>query len=242
MKAVWVITKRELSGFFDSLMAYILLVLFLGLSGFFTWLFGQDIFTRDQASLEVFFNVAYWSLFFFIPTITMRMLAEENRGRTIEMLATKAISDWQIVIGKFLACWMLVIVALLCTVPYYISVANLGPIDHGAVIGGYLGLLFISAVYVSIGIFTSSLTSNQIVAILLALFVGIFFQIIFDLLASGMTGTLAGILNYLSLNTHYESIARGVVDSKNMIYFISLVFLGLFLAQTILSKRNWSEA
>lgn len=242
MKAVWVITKRELSGFFDSLMAYILLVLFLGLSGFFTWLFGQDIFTRDQASLEVFFNVAYWSLFFFIPTITMRMLAEENRGRTIEMLATKAISDWQIVIGKFLACWMLVIVALLCTVPYYISVANLGPIDHGAVIGGYLGLLFISAVYVSIGIFTSSLTSNQIVAILLALFVGIFFQIIFDLLASGMTGTLAGILNYLSLNTHYESIARGVVDSKNLIYFISLVFLGLFLAQTILSKRNWSEA
>jgi len=242
MKAVWVITKRELSGFFDSLMAYILLVLFLGLSGFFTWLFGQDIFTRDQASLEVFFNVAYWSLFFFIPTITMRMLAEENRGRTIEMLATKAISDWQIVIGKFLACWMLVIVALLCTVPYYISVANLGPIDHGAVIGGYLGLSFISAVYVSIGIFTSSLTSNQIVAILLALFVGIFFQIIFDLLASGMTGTLASILNYLSLNTHYESIARGVVDSKNLIYFISLVFLGLFLAQTVLSKRNWSEA
>ncbi len=242
MKAVWVITKRELSGFFDSLMAYILLVLFLGLSGFFTWLFGQDIFTRDQASLEVFFNVAYWSLFFFIPTITMRMLAEENRGRTIEMLATKAISDWQIVIGKFLACWMLVIVALLCTVPYYISVANLGPIDHGAVIGGYMGLLFISAVYVSIGIFTSSLTSNQIVAILLALFVGIFFQIIFDLLASGMTGTLASILNYLSLNTHYESIARGVVDSKNLIYFISLAFLGLFLAQTVLSKRNWSEA
>lgn len=240
MANVLTITKRELQGFFDSLMAYILLILFLGLSGFFTWLFGQNVFKIDQASLTVFFSVAYWTLFFFIPTLTMRMLAEENRSGTLEMLSTKAIDDWQIVFGKFLACWLLVLIALACTLPYYLTVANIGNIDHGATIGGYLGLALISAAYTGIGLFTSSLTSNQIVAVLLALFVGIFFQILFGLISNNLTGWLSNIFHYLDFNTHYESISRGVIDTKNIIYLLSVTFGGLFTAQIILSKRNWA--
>lgn len=241
MTNVLIITKRELQGFFDSLMAYILLILFLGLSGFFTWLFGQNVFRIDQASLTVFFSVAYWTLFFFIPTITMRMLAEENRSGTLEMLSTKAVNDWEIVTGKFLACWVLVLIALACTIPYYVTVANIGNIDHGATIGGYLGLILISAAYTGIGLFTSSLTSNQIVAVLLALLVGIFFQFLFGLISDNLTGWLSEIFHYLNFNTHYNSISRGVIDSKNIIYLLSVTFAALFTAQIILSKRNWSQ-
>src|SRR3990172_7371782 len=104
MPAIWIIAKREINSFFDSLMAYILIVVFLGLSGFFTWLYGNDIFLRGQASLDAFFGISFWSLFFFIPAITMKTLAEENKTGTIELLITKSVSDWQIVTGKFLAC------------------------------------------------------------------------------------------------------------------------------------------
>jgi len=154
------------------------------------------------------------------------------------MLATKAIDDWQIVAGKFLACWGLVLIALACTIPYYITIANIGNIDHGATVGGYLGLALISAAYTGIGIFTSSLTNNQIVAVLTALFIGIFFQFAFGLISNSVGGWGGELFRYLSFNTHYESISRGVIDSKNIIYLLSVTFAGLFTAQTILSKRN----
>ena len=118
MSKVWIITKRELASFFDSLIAYVMIVLFLGLSGTFTWLVGTNVFLINQASMQVFYSIAFWSLFFFIPAITMRMIAEENRAGTIELLITKAVSDSQIVWGKFLACFILVIIALVCTLPY----------------------------------------------------------------------------------------------------------------------------
>jgi len=241
MKSIWIITKRELSALFDSLIAYLMIIIFLGLSGFFTWLFGNNVFLINQASLNVFFSISYWTLFFFIPAITMRTLAEETGSGTIELLSTKAINDWQIVIGKFLSSFFLVAIALACTLPYYFTVANLGNIDHGAVIGGYLGLLVTSAAYVSIGIFASSTTNNQIVAFLLALFIGIFFQLLFDILASGSTGIIGSTFNYLSARVHYDSMARGVVDSRDLIYFVSLIFLGLALAQTMLSRKNWQN-
>src|ERR1051325_4026029 len=190
MNKIWIIAGRELHSFFDSLMAYIMLVAFLGFSGFFTWLYGSDIFLRNQADLQVFFSIAYWTLFFFIPAITMRMFAEENKSGTIELLLTKAVTDWQIIFGKFLACLILIGVALLLTLPYYITVWKLGPIDHGAVWTGYIGLLLMSATYISIGLFTSSITNNQIVAFLLAIFIGIFFHIIFDVLANSFAGTI----------------------------------------------------
>lgn len=239
MNKIWVLTRKELASYFDSLIAYVMIILFLGLSGFFTWLFGNSIFLIGQADLQVFFSISYWTLFFFIPAITMRSLAEETRAGTIELLSTKAVSDWQIVLGKFLACFLLVGIALACTIPYYITVANLGHIDHGATIGGYVGLLLFSAMYISIGIFSSSITNNQIVAFLLALFIGIFFHILFDVIASQMTGALGDIFNYLSARTHFESISRGVVDTRDIIYFLSIIFVGLLMSETMLSKRNW---
>ena len=176
MNPIWIIAKRELNSFFDSLVAYIMLIAFLGFSGFFTWLFGGDIFFVKEASLQVFFGVAFWTLFIFIPAITMRQLAEERKTGTIEMLLTKSVNNRQMVLGKWLACFLLVAIALLFTLPYYFTVASLGEIDHGATISGYLALLLMSAMYVSIGIFASSLTNNQIVAFLLALMIGIFFH------------------------------------------------------------------
>jgi ABC-2 type transport system permease protein len=238
MQAIWVITKRELNSFFDSLIAYIMLVLFLGFSGFFTWLFGSDVFLVGQASLQSFFSIAYWSLFFFIPALTMRLLAEENKTGTIELLLTKAVTDRQVVIGKFLSTLLLVGIALLFTLPYVITLANIGTIDTGAIACGYLGLLLMSASYISIGLYASSITNNQIVAFLAALFIGLFFHIIFDALASNFTGWLGSVFSTLSMSDHFDSISRGVVDTRDLIYFLSIVAVGLLLAELSLTKRN----
>lgn len=238
MTQIWIIAKRELKSFFDSLMAYVLIVLFLGFSGFFTWIFGSDIFMVNQASLQVFFGISYWTLFFFIPAITMGMLSEERKSGTLELLVTKPVSDWQIVWGKFLAALLLIGITLVLTMPYYITIACIGKMDHGAVWMGYLGLLLMSASYISMGLFASSITNNQIVAFLLTLFIGIFFQLIFGLLANASTGWFASLMSYLSIQTHYESMSRGVIDSKDLIYFFSLIFLGLFGTNLALSKRN----
>ena len=241
MAKIRIIAIRELKSFFDSLIEYILLVVFLGLSGFFTWLFGSDIFFIGQATLQPFFSVAYWTLFFFIPALTMRMIAEENKSGTIELLLTKSISDREVVLGKFLACLLLIVIALVLTLPYYITLSFIGNVDHGAVWCGYLGLLLMSTVYISIGLFASSLTSNQIVAFLLSLFIGVFFLIIFNVLASDSTGIIGEVLSYLSLQTHFESVSRGVIDSKDIIYFLSISLLGIILAETMLSKRNITD-
>ena len=238
MKEIWIITKRELQAYFDSLMAYILLILFLGFSGFFTWIYGSDIFFVKQASLLVFFNIAYWTLFFFIPALTMRLLSEENRSGTIELLLTKPVTDWQVIIAKFLSALLLIIAALVLTLPYYITVSSLGNMDNGAVFSGYLALIFISAMYIAIGIFTSSVTNNQIVAYLLALSIGIFFQIIFQMLSTNFTGVLGQVTDYLSINSHFESMTRGVIDSRDIIYFLSVIFMGLVFAETMLLKKR----
>jgi ABC-2 type transport system permease protein len=238
MHAVWTITKRELGSFFDSLIAYIMLVLFLGFSGFFTWLLGSDIFLAGQASLESFFAVAYWSLFFFIPALTMRLLAEERKTGTIELLLTKAVTDREVVIGKFLSTLILVLIALVFTLPYIITIANIGNADIGQILCGYLGLTLMSAMYISIGLYTSSVTSNQIVAFLAALFIGLFFHIIFGMLAQQFTGWIGQVFEALSLNTHFESISRGVLDTRDLIYFLSVIVIGLFLAELSLTKRK----
>lgn len=238
MNKVWIIATRELKSFFDSLMAYVLLILFLGLSGFFTWLFGRDVFFVGQASLSVFFEVGYWTLFFFIPAITMGMISEEKRSGTFEILVTRSVTDWQIILGKFLAAWLLVFIAILLTMPYYITVSQIGNIDHGATIGGYTGLLLIGAAYCGIGIFASSLTENQVIAFLVTLLTGLLFQIVFVVLYSQLSGTGAQLFYFLSFNTHYESLSRGVADSRNFIYLLSIAFAGLYGARAVLSVRN----
>ncbi len=241
MEKIWIITKRELASFFDSLIAYVMIILFLGLSGTFTWLVGTNVFVSGQASMQIFFGIAFWSLFFFIPAITMRMIAEENKAGTIELLITKAVTDSQIVWGKFFACFLLVLIALVCTLPYYITISQLGNIDDGAVIGGYFGLLLLSASYISIGLFSSSLTQNQIVAFLVALFIGIFFQLLFDVIGNSFTGGPGSLFNFLSMSAHFESISRGVVDSRDLVYFFSIIILGIISSQVMLSKRNWQS-
>lgn len=238
MHAIWIIAKRELSSFFDSLIAYIMLVLFLGFSGFFTWLLGSDIFLVGQASLESFFAIAYWTLFIFIPALTMRLLAEEKKTGTIELLLTRAVSDRQVVAGKFLSTLLLVIIALTFTFPYVVTLANIGNIDVGQILCGYLGLVLLSAMYISIGLYASSITSNQIVAFLTALFIGLFFHIIFGMLARQFTGWIGQIFQALSVSTHFESISRGVLDSRDLIYFVSIIIIGLFLTELSLTKRK----
>jgi ABC-2 type transport system permease protein len=238
MNPIWVIAKRELNANFDSLIAYIILVAFLGFSGFFTWLFGADVFFRKQADLDVFFGVAKWTLFFFIPAITMRQFAEEKRTGTIELLLTKNVSDRQVVVGKFLSCFLMVVIALAFTIPYYVSVASLGNLDHGATLCGYLGLMLMSAAYIAIGLFASSITNNQIVAFLLALFIGIFFHFLFDAVSSGMTGWLGQFLNMLSISGHFDSISRGVIDTKDLFYFAAIIAIGLFMTELNIAKRR----
>jgi len=238
MHATWIIAKRELASFFDSLIAYIMLVLFLGFSGFFTWLLGSDIFYTGQASLESFFNVAYWTLFFFIPALTMRLLAEEKKSGTVELLLTKAVTDRQIVIGKFLSALLLVMIALTFTIPYSITVAAIGNLDTGQVICGYLGLILMSSMYISIGLYTSSTTTNQIVAFLAAMFTGLFFHIIFGMLSQQFSGWVGEVFDYLNVSSHFESISRGVLDSRDLIYFFSLTVVGIFLSELSLTKRQ----
>jgi ABC-2 type transport system permease protein len=238
MNTIWIIAKRELGSFFDSLIAFIMIVLFLGFSGFFTWISGSDIFLVGQANLRAFFGIAYWTLFFFIPALTMRLIAEEKKTGTIEMLLTKAVTDRQVIIGKYLATLILITIALAFTIPYVITVSKIGNLDAGGVICGYLALILMSAAYTSIGLFTSSITNNQIVAFLSALFIGLFFHIIFEVIAGGMTGFLGQVINSLSLTVHFESLSRGVVDSKDLIYFGSIIYMGIFLSEISLSKRN----
>lgn len=240
MSHIWTICKREVNAFFDSLIAYIMLVVFLGISGLFTWLFGgNDIFFVGQASLSSFFGVAFWTLFFFIPAVTMRMISEEERAGTLELLATKPVSRFQIIAGKWLAAWLLIVISLALTLPYYFTVASLGPIDHGATVSGYLALLLISAVYTSIGVFTSSLTSNQIVAFIGSLFIAVFFQMLFGQMASILPDFLADIAEFLSLNEHYQTMSRGVVGISNITYMLSLTLLGFLFASAALKRRSW---
>ncbi len=238
MKTIWIITSRELNSFFDSLIAFVMLVLFLGFSGFFTWISGADIFIVGQASLKTFFSIAYWTLFFFTPALTMRLISEEKKTGTIEMLLTKAVTDRQVILGKYIATLLLIIIALAFTLPYVITISQLGNLDVGGTVCGYLALILMSAAYASIGMFASSITSNQIVAFLTALFIGLFFHIIFEVMAGSMTGFVGGIVNSLSLSTHFESLSRGVVDSRDLVYFGSIIFMGLFLSEVSLSRRN----
>lgn len=238
MRPIWTIAKQELKSHFDSLMAYILLTLFLGFSGLFTWMYGNDIFIVGQASLQVFFSIAYMTLFFVIPALTMRSLAEETRSGTIELLLTKPINHQQIVWGKFVATLLLVVIALVLTLPYYITVSSIGNIDHGVVMSGYFGLLLMSSTYIGIGLFASSITNNQIVSFLLALLIGVFFHFLFGVFSSNLSGIFGQMFYYLSMNTHFESITRGVIDTKDLVYFITLTYAGIFLAEKSLQTKT----
>jgi len=171
----------------------------------------------------------------------MRLIAEERHSGTLEMVLTKPVSEWQLIFGKYLSILVLILITLILTLPYYITVASIGPIDNGATITGYLGLLLLSAAYISIGIFASTLASNQIVSILLALFIGVFFHLIFGMLGNAIPGTIGNTLDYLSVSSHFQSVIRGVIDTRDIMFFVALVFAGLIGSEAVLLSRNVSK-
>ena len=238
MSRTWTIARRELASFFDSLIAFILLVVFLGVSGIFTWMLGSDVFLRGQADLQAFFGIAYWALYLFVPALTMRTLAEERRSGTLDLLLSRSVSDWQVVLGKFWASLLLIAIALACTLPYYLTVAWLGDLDHGAAWSGYLALFLLGAAYVSIGVYASSITDNQIVAFLVALTINTCLHLLLPFIAGNFTGVAGSVLEFLGTPQHFQSMGRGVVDSRDLLYFLSVVVLGLTAAEINLAKRG----
>jgi len=227
--------KKELKSFFDSPIAYIVITIFLLISG---WFFFSDLFLVNQASLRNLFNIVPFIFMFFVPAITMRLISEEKRSGTIEVLLTLPVKDHQIILGKFLAGMILVSVAVILTLIYTITLSMLGDLDSGSVIAGYIGLIFLGATYLSIGIFTSSLTQNQIVAFITS-FLIIFVLYMLDKVLIFVPGFLASFLEYLSVDYHFSNISRGVIDSRDVIYYLSIIFLFLFLAVRALESRKW---
>lgn len=238
MKQILNIINRELNTFFDSLMGYILILMFLGFAGFFTWIYGQDIFFIGQASLDNFFTISYWSLFFLIPALTMRSIAGELKAGTLELLLTKPITHWEIILGKFGSCFLLICICLLPTLIYYFTLMTIGSVDHSAVIFAYIGLLLMSSVYISIGLLTSSMSSNPIIAYLFSLFIGLFLHIIFGFISQGLINPIGTILHHISLYTHFESMARGVFDLADFVYFISISIFALYVTRLVIAAKQ----
>jgi len=240
------IFRKEINSFFSSLIAYVVIGVFLVLMGLVMWVFPDySVLDGGYANLDTLFSIAPLIFLFLIPAVTMRTLAEEKQSGTIELLVTRPISDWQIVGGKFLACFVLVAFALLPTLLYYFTVSHLGApvgnLDGGGILGSYIGLLFLAAAFVSIGVFASSLTNNQIIAFILATFLCFFFFLAFDFLSRlpVFFGKSDDVVQGLGIQAHYDSMSRGVLDTRDLVYFGSLI--AVFLAATVLSlgKRKW---
>jgi ABC-2 type transport system permease protein len=234
MENILCIFRREFRSYFDSPVAYIVLMFFLLIAGYF---FTSNLFLVNQANLRTIFGIIPLLFVLFVPAISMRLLAEEKKSGTIELLFTYPIRDSEIVIGKYLAALGLIAVLLIFTFLYPLSVSTLGNLDAGQVISGYIGLFLMGAAYLAIGIFASSITENQIVAFIVALVVSFFFFIL-DKILFFVPTSLANILEYLAIEYHFQNVARGVIDSRNLIYFFSMIFVGLLLASHALSRRK----
>ncbi|HET6273938.1 MAG TPA: ABC transporter permease [Bacteroidota bacterium] len=229
------IYRRELRSYFNSPVAYVVIVVFLAIIG---WFFTSNLFLMNVASLRIVFELVPLIFLFFVPAVTMRLLAEEKKSGTLELLTTKPVRDVEIVLGKFLAAWTLLAASLAPTVLYLVSVMAIGKIDMGPVFTGYLGLLLMGAVYIGIGLLASSLTENQIVAFILS-FLIVFALFMMDKILIYVPEGFASTIEFLAIDYHFSNIARGVIDSRNIIYFGSLLGFSLFLATVSLQRRKW---
>lgn len=238
--------QKEIRSFFGSIIGYLVILVYLLINGVFLWLFpgNFNILDGGYASLGNLFTISPWVFLFLIPALSMRLFADEKKAGTMEILLTKPLSDLQIVLAKYAAGLVLLVLALLPTLVYYYSVVTLGNpagnIDSGGAFGSYIGLLFLGAAFLGIGLFASSLTDNQIVAFLLAMFLCFFVFYGFDQIAGfALFGSADLLILKLGINEHYVSMSRGVVDSRDVLYFFSVIALFLGATRVVIQSRKW---
>jgi ABC-2 type transport system permease protein len=241
MKNVWVVAKRELSSYFTSPIAYIFLVIFLLLTGFFTFTAGQ-FFERGEASLGAFFGWHPWLYLVLVPAVGMRLWAEERRAGTIELLMTMPITAAQAILGKFLASWIFLAVALALTFPVVLTVNVLGSPDNGMIFAGYLGSFFLAGAYLAVTCMTSALTRNQVVAFILSVVVCLFlilagFNPVTDLLTRWASPDFIDTVAAFSVVTHFDGFQKGVIDTRDLFFFLSVIGFSLFATSVILRNR-----
>lgn len=237
---------KEIKSFLSSLIGYIAMAVFLVLTGLFLWVFpgNFNILDLGYSDMEPLFTLAPWVFMFLIPAITMRTFSEEQRTGTIELLLTRPLTDLQIILAKILAGIVLVLLALLPTLIYTLSVYLLGNpvgnLDMGGTWGSYIGLVFLASAFVSIGVFASSITPNQVVAFIVAVFLCFFVFVGFDSISSfAVMGPLDSLVQKLGILEHYHSMSRGVIDSRDVVYFVVLFTVFVLLTKTVLQSRKW---
>ena len=238
MNAVVTIVKRELGAYFSSPVAYVFLVIFLLLTGFFTFTAGS-FFERGEASLAAFFGWHPWIYLMVVPAIGMRLWAEERRSGTLELLFTMPISTWQAILGKFLASWLFIGLALALTFPAVVTVNLLGEPDNGAIFAGYLGSFFLAGTYLAITCMTSAMTRNQVVAFILSVVICLFlvlagFNPVTDLMTRWASPAVVDTVAAFSVVTHFDGFQRGVIDTRDLFFFLSVIGFSLFATGVIL--------
>ncbi len=236
------IAKRELRGYFASPVAFVFIVIFLLLSGFFTFMLAR-FFENGQANLNAFFTWHPWLYLFLVPAVGMRMWSEERRLGTIELLLTMPVTPWQAIVGKFLASWVVVAVAVLLTFPIVITVNFLGEPDNGIILAGYVGSILMAGAYLAISAMTSAMTRNQVVSFILAVVISLFLILagyppVTSLLTSWAPTWLVEGVAAFSVMTHFESIQKGVLDSRDVIYFFSVIAFSLFTTSVIIRAHR----
>ncbi|UII27227.1 gliding motility-associated ABC transporter permease subunit GldF [Fulvivirga maritima] len=236
---------KEFNSFLNSLIAYIVISVFLTGIGLLMWVFPDtSVLEYGYADMETLFVLGPYVFMFLIPAITMRMFAEEKRGGTIELLLTKPITDWQIIFGKYLSGLVLVVFAIVPTLVYYWSIYKLGSpegnIDTAGVMGSYVGLVLLGAVFTAIGIFSSVISSNQIISFIVAVFFCFIVYSGFESIASiNDWGQFSGMLEQLGILYHYDALSKGLIDSRDVIYFLSVIAVVLLATKLVLSSRKW---
>lgn len=239
------ILNKEINSYLDSLIAYVVIAVFLTGVGLLMWLFPDtSVLDYGFAELSTLFSLGPYVFMFLIPAITMRSFAEEKKAGTMELLLTQPVTDLQLIIGKFLAAWAIVLFALVPTLIYYVSVYQLGNpvgnLDSAGIFGSYIGLWLLGGVFTSMGIFASSLTENQVIAFILAVFLCFLLYTGFSAIAGlGIWGKAGYFVNQLGILYHYDAMSRGLIDSRNLVYFFTVIMLMLLLTQLVLNRRKW---
>jgi ABC-2 type transport system permease protein len=239
---MWAICKKELRQFFSSLTGYIAIIVFLLANGLVLFVFEDNILDFGYATLDKFFQLAPWILLLLIPAITMRSFADEFKAGTYEILQTRPLSRWQVITGKYLGTLIVVVFALLPTIVYFFSIQNLSAdagLDTGATIGSYIGLFFLAAVFISIGTCMSSFTSNAVVSFIMSLIACALLYYGFSAISRlpGLSGGADYYIEMAGIDFHYRSISRGVIDTRDVVYFLSVIFLFLTITKRNLLKR-----